>query len=1026
MDRPTRIAGLEALTVEGQLTQAVQDGVATVFDYDGLARPSVVAAGSHGVSYRSNPGGLPAQITYPSSFEISKEWTALGLVEGVHLGPDTSSPELAGLQYLGAMPAGKWVRPQAIGGTGNIVSAFSKWTYDSDGRLIASITEDPNGSPLMEENLYRDPRGLLTGHALGAAAKGWSHAFDEAGRLTSATQSSFDASGNATSISASGPLPASFDFSYDSAQNLTEMTQVSSCGTETITLTPDASGRHRPGSIGAVTLEWNAAGNLQRKGDLKFTYDVENRLIRVDRQTAPEVFEEVASYTYDALNRRIERRIGERTIHTVWDGWQSIEDYEEAGGTEQLTSRRVYGNGLDEILTFESLVDGEMTAFTPLYDAVGNLRVMVDETGEPVERYMYTPYGKRFVESKGAAPKIHQVRFENGEFTVELSKAVQMSPVETALNGTLTVQNLTRGIAIPLELSLPVEQGPMAGRKWVLSLTPAQPEDLQAGDQLELQIPHTALVDFFDQEASTAISSPSTYSSTGLQVLHDSASPELKHACNSSGTLELTFSETPDLASAASQIQLNGTTTTWSLAVDGYTLVHTGPALSGEQTLSFGTGAFDLSGNALTATESITFQADQSHIWSKPEPSAIGNRYGFKGLPIDEETGLLYVRNRYYDPEMGRFIQPDPYGYTDGPSQYQFALNNPVDFSDPTGESATAVGGIVGGVGGVGYAAYRHLRYGEEFNWNFLIQGALAGAAVGFGVDTLGAGTGLSAAMVGGVAIGAGFGGATGSFSSDGSYSGFGLGATKGGILGLVGGAAGFQMTAAGLSGGWTAAGGIASDVYAGAVVDYVLNDCTNLASCMSTNLMGSVLGFGAGYGVARGLGFVDHARALGATQFDAFRLEATRDWEISIGAKLDSPGDKIGHAFIGLKSPSGEWQAFGLWPVKADGSLGFDNLRQPILGMRGTIADDTDYLGRAATRLARHPISQKQADNVMAFITDFSLSLATKRNGYQLLTSQCATFACAAFERTGIRPPASGYFPRRPSHLSRSIGGRP
>ena len=319
--------GVEGHTTEtiaynplGQLTQAVQDGVATVFDYDGLARPSAVAAGSHGVSYRSNPGGLPAQITYPSSFEISKEWTALGLVEGVHLGPDTSSPELAGLQYLGAMPAGKWVRPQVLGGTGNTVSAFSKWTYDSDGRLIASITEDPNGLPLMEENLYRDPRGLLTGHALGAAAKGWSYAFDEAGRLTSATQSSFDASGNATSISASGPLPASFDFSYDSAQNLTEMTQVSSCGTETITLTPDASGRHRPGSIGAETLEWNAAGNLERKGDLKFTYDVENRLIRVDRQTEPEVFEEVASYTYDALNRRIERRIGERTIHTVWDG----------------------------------------------------------------------------------------------------------------------------------------------------------------------------------------------------------------------------------------------------------------------------------------------------------------------------------------------------------------------------------------------------------------------------------------------------------------------------------------------------------------------------------------------------------------------------------------------------------------------------------------------------------------------------------------------------------------------------------
>ncbi|MEW5818073.1 MAG: RHS repeat-associated core domain-containing protein [Spirochaetota bacterium] len=60
--------------------------------------------------------------------------------------------------------------------------------------------------------------------------------------------------------------------------------------------------------------------------------------------------------------------------------------------------------------------------------------------------------------------------------------------------------------------------------------------------------------------------------------------------------------------------------------------------------------------------------------------------YGFQGLAIDEETGYLYVRNRMFDPQQGRFLQRDPLEYTDSMGLYAFADNSPMDFTDPMGK----------------------------------------------------------------------------------------------------------------------------------------------------------------------------------------------------------------------------------------------------------------------------------------------------------------------------------------------------
>lgn len=57
---------------------------------------------------------------------------------------------------------------------------------------------------------------------------------------------------------------------------------------------------------------------------------------------------------------------------------------------------------------------------------------------------------------------------------------------------------------------------------------------------------------------------------------------------------------------------------------------------------------------------------------------------GYAGEYIDTETGYIYLRARYYDPTTGQFLTRDPLvGVTQDP--YGYALNNPVNATDPTG-----------------------------------------------------------------------------------------------------------------------------------------------------------------------------------------------------------------------------------------------------------------------------------------------------------------------------------------------------
>jgi RHS repeat-associated protein len=95
----------------------------------------------------------------------------------------------------------------------------------------------------------------------------------------------------------------------------------------------------------------------------------------------------------------------------------------------------------------------------------------------------------------------------------------------------------------------------------------------------------------------------------------------------------------------------------------------------------------DKSGNLI---QSFTYSAfGQSRYTLDANLFKPSRRY--TGQVLDEGTGLYYYNFRYYDPNLGRFTQPDdiipdlanPQSY----NRYSYVMNNPLRYTDPTGHA---------------------------------------------------------------------------------------------------------------------------------------------------------------------------------------------------------------------------------------------------------------------------------------------------------------------------------------------------
>ena len=177
-------------------------------------------------------------------------------------------------------------------------------------------------------------------------------------------------------------------------------------------------------------------------------------------------------------------------------------------------------------------------------------------------------------------------------------------------------------------------------------------------------------------------------------------------------------------------------------------------------TVSSGAVAFyhhEVLGSTVALTQAGTPGAAEAFTYSEFGAPAGGSgaTYLFAGYRYDSETGLYYVRNRYYSPQLGRFLQADPIGISGGKNLYTYVNNDPINLTDSNGTicpvavtqvaavvTVTATGVAFGGLYATG-------QLGAFFAW---VGGGIAAIAEAPVVGAVVVGTAAAAVVVGVVA----------------------------------------------------------------------------------------------------------------------------------------------------------------------------------------------------------------------------------------------------------------------------------
>ena len=105
---------------------------------------------------------------------------------------------------------------------------------------------------------------------------------------------------------------------------------------------------------------------------------------------------------------------------------------------------------------------------------------------------------------------------------------------------------------------------------------------------------------------------------------------------------------------------------------------------------------------------------------------------GYTGHEHLDEFKLIDMNGRMYDPLLARFLSPDPFvqmpDFSQNFNRYTYCLNNPLIYTDPSGEWNWLVGGL-----GFVFGYVSHGLTSGNWGWEALGNGVLTGAMWGVG-----------------------------------------------------------------------------------------------------------------------------------------------------------------------------------------------------------------------------------------------------------------------------------------------------
>ena len=262
------------------------------------------------------------------------------------------------------------------------------------------------------------------------ALPSFTYVLDDLLRPTGRNADSFayDARSQLTSATLRSSATNSFAYAYDSAGNrvqtsqngeplyyaANELNQYDSTTTY-VMLTPSI-----PWPI-TTNFVHDLDGNLLTNDVWSYTWDAENRLASVYNEGCY-----VVSNAYDAFSRRILKVTPTETHTFLYDGWNVVREEVRSTATGGATATFDYywGRDLSGSLQGAGGVGG-LLAYTrngalriPVYDHIGNVVAVVDDTGAIVAAYEYDPFGNIIAQSGAEANEV-PFRFSTKYFDSE-------------------------------------------------------------------------------------------------------------------------------------------------------------------------------------------------------------------------------------------------------------------------------------------------------------------------------------------------------------------------------------------------------------------------------------------------------------------------------------------------------------------------------------------------------------------------------------------------------------------------------
>ena len=650
---------------------------ATQFGYDARSRlTSVTNALGHVTAFAYDGVGRPTQITQADGTIISYEYDLAGRRTATidAKGNRTTYAYDGANRLTNEIDALNQSTSYGYDPMSNLTSQtdalgrVTEYEYDDFNRL-KKVTYPPatTGATRLFETLAYDAAGNVT-QRTDTAARVTQYGYDDLDRLVAKTDTNnevtlfeYDALSRMTALV--DPLAQRYRFNYDSIGQLRHIRR----GATVMSFTYDAVGnrKHRTDYNGALTsYDYDALNRLKTINypdatTVNYTYDKLSRLQlasnengaidfdynRMNRLTSvTDVFGQVIDYDYDANANRTKLTLNAGVVATYrYDAADQLTKIIDAAGVSTN-----YSYDVTNKLLSRRLPNGVLTSYQ--YDGLDRLTRLRDARGATTisdHQYQYN-----------TANQITQIV----EPTITRNYAYDAVDRLTSANYTNPIQPSENysydGVGNRTSSALSATYSYQPFNKLTSTGSANYSYDANGNLNSKTDAVGTWTYSWDFENRLTRVVRPDGVS---VGYKYDALGRRIQRAPSAGVSTTFVYDGqdvVKDINSDGSTVDyLNGPGIDNKLRLTDSRLANTGPLYFLQDQLGSTTGLTNSNGGIV---ERVTYDA-----YGNSTGTSL-TRYDYTGRERDPDTGLLYYRARWYDPQVGRFISEDPIGLASG------------------------------------------------------------------------------------------------------------------------------------------------------------------------------------------------------------------------------------------------------------------------------------------------------------------------------------------------------------------------